>query len=152
MSTRLRRARRILAVQTQLDRLAEWRLIDLQSQAATLEDREQALVHFMQEESAFSGIFPATMMRRLQTLVELRAAAVTGQEAQRARHLEERGRLRRAERIVETLEGDAQRSAALGELAEAVEAAARDVSQGSGKVAAPLYQAWHLAREFSGVD
>lgn len=54
MSKRLRRSRRVLAVQSQLDRLAEWCLIDLQSQAAVLGGQQRGLVRFMAEEPAWN--------------------------------------------------------------------------------------------------
>jgi hypothetical protein len=44
-------------VQSQLDRLAEWCLIDLQSQAAVLGGQQRGLVRFMAEEPAVTGIF-----------------------------------------------------------------------------------------------
>lgn len=56
MSERLRRARNVLAVQAQLDRLAEWRLINLQSQAAVLEDRQRGLIRFVYGEPAITGM------------------------------------------------------------------------------------------------
>jgi len=71
MSERLRRSRRVLAVQSQLDRLAQWNLIDLQSRAVVLGDQQCGLVRFMSEESVVAGIFSSTMMRRLQTLAPL---------------------------------------------------------------------------------
>ena len=83
-------------MQSQLDRLAEWCLIDLQSQAAVLGGQQRGLVRFMAEEPAVTGIFSLTMMRRLQTIAEILATIANEQEAQRGRHLDERCRLRRA--------------------------------------------------------
>jgi hypothetical protein len=123
MSNRLRRAYRVLAVQSQLERLALWQLIDLESQAASLEERQRDLINFMQHESAFSGLFSSAMMRRLQALAELHVKAKAENETQRTRHLEERGRLRRVGRIVTALEIDTRRQKALRELIEAIETA-----------------------------
>ncbi len=83
MSERLRRSRRVLAVQSQLDRLAQWSLIDLQSQAVVLGDQQRGLVRFMSEESLVAGIFSSTMMRRLQTLAEMLATIASEQDVQR---------------------------------------------------------------------
>jgi hypothetical protein len=119
----LRRSQRILAVQSQLDKLAEWGLIDLQSQEATLWDRHRSLVRFMSEESSVAGIFSSTMMHRLQTIAEKLAAIAKEQDAQRDRHLNERRRLRRAVRIFTALEIEARRKDAMHQLAESIEAA-----------------------------
>src|ERR1019366_5099333 len=134
MSERLRRSRRVLAVQSQLDKLAEWCLIDLQSQAVVLGDQQRGLVRFMSEESALAGIFSLTMMRRLQIIAERLAAIAAEQEVQRGRHLDERSRLRRAERIVGTLESEARRKVALLRLAESIEAALQHGSKASRKL------------------
>jgi hypothetical protein len=123
MSERLRKAHRILAVQTQLDRLAEWTLMDLKAQAMVLADQRQGLIRFMDEEPPFAGIFAATMMRRLQAAAEAQVAITNETEAQKIRHREERARLRCAERIVGTLEGEARRRVEANQLAEAIEAA-----------------------------
>jgi hypothetical protein len=123
MSNRLRRAYRVLAVQSQLERLALWQLIDLERRAASLEERQRDLINFMQQESAFTGLFSSAMMGRLQALAELHVEAKAENETQRTRHLEERGRLRRVERIVTALEIDTRRQKALRELIEAIETA-----------------------------
>jgi hypothetical protein len=123
MSERLRRSRRVLAVQSQLDRLAQWSLIDLQSRAAVLGDQQRGLVRFISEESLVSGIFSSTMMRRLQTLAEMLATIASEQDVQRGRHLEERRRLHRAEWIVTNLEIEVRRKEALRQLAEIIETA-----------------------------
>ena len=128
MNERLRRSRRVLAVQSQLDRLAQWSLIDLQSRAVVLGDQQCGLVRFMSEESAITGIFSSTMMRRLQTLAEMLATIVNEQEVQRGRHLEECRRLRRAECIVTNLESEVRRKEALRQLAEIIETALQRTS------------------------
>jgi hypothetical protein len=137
MSERLRRSRRVLAVQSQLDRLAEWCLIDLQSQATVLRDQQRGLVRFMSEESAVAGVFSLTMTRRLQSLADRLATIATEQEAQRGRHLDERSHLRRAERIVADLESEVRRKAALSQLAESIEGALQHGSKASRKLTKP---------------
>lgn len=123
MTERLRKARRVLAVQLQLDRLAKWTLVDLNAQAVALEDRHHDLVRFMDSESAFSGLFATVMMRRLQAAAEAQAAMVKEIEMQSVRLREERGRLRRVERIVKALQLEARRKEELTRLAEAIDAA-----------------------------
>jgi hypothetical protein len=57
-------------VQLNLDRLAEWRLSDLQIQAAPLVDQQRGLHRFMSDGSEVAGIFSATIMRKLQAIAE----------------------------------------------------------------------------------
>ncbi|MGA9486257.1 MAG: hypothetical protein WBV25_04165 [Methylocella sp.] len=128
MNERLRRSRRVLAVQSQLDRLAQWSLIDLQSRAVVLGDQQRGLVRFMSEESLVAGIFSSTMMRRLQTLAEMLATIASEQDLQRGRHLEERRRLHCAEWIVTILESEVRRKEALRQLAEIIETALQRTS------------------------
>jgi hypothetical protein len=128
MSERLRRSRRVLAVQSQLDRLAQWNLIDLQSRAVVLGDQQCNLVRFMSEDSVVAGIFSSTMIRRLQTLAEMLATIASEQDVQRGRHLEERRRLHRAEWIVTILESEVRRKEALRQLAEIIETALQRTS------------------------
>jgi hypothetical protein len=137
MNERLRRSHRILAVQSQLDKLAEWSLIDLRSLASALGYQQRGLVRFMSEEVAVAGIFSSAMMRRLETLAEMLATTATEQEVQRNRHLEARRRLRRAEWIVTNLESEVRHKEALRQLAEIIETALHRASQASCKLAKP---------------
>jgi hypothetical protein len=134
MNGRLHRARRVLAVQAQLDKLALWKLAEIDLQASALEERRLTLVSFMEREPAFAGVFASTMMRHLASLGEQLAIAKTARDAQRRSQLAERRRLRRAQRIVQVLEDAFERQNAARELAEAIEIAMRY----SGKAPASL--------------
>jgi hypothetical protein len=104
---------------------------------AVLGGQQRGLACFMAEEPAVAGIFSLTIMRMLQTIAEMLATIANEQEAQRGRHLDERCRLRRAERIVEVLESEGRRKAALRQLAESIEAALRQGSKASRKLIEP---------------
>jgi len=82
----------------------------------------------MSEESVVAGIFSSTMIRRLQTLAEMLATIASEQDVQSGRHLEERRRLHRAERIVTILESEVRRKEALRQLAEIIETALQRTS------------------------
>lgn len=123
MSERLRRSRRVLAVQSQLDRLAEWRLIELQSLASALGDKQRDLIGLLSGESGISGIFSGMILRRLQTVEEMLVTVANAQQTQSGCHQNERRRLRCAERIVANLESEERRTDALCQLAEVIEAA-----------------------------
>jgi hypothetical protein len=106
MSGKLQRARRQLLVQKQLDRISEWRLLELLSQSAALEGQRRSLLQCLQQESAFTGMFSISVMRRLQTLAQLQATAAFEEDALRELHLRQRRCRRRAEYIVRALEAD----------------------------------------------
>jgi hypothetical protein len=152
MTSRLDRTRRLLAVQRKRDHLSEWRLVELLSQSAVLDERHRSLVRFLQEESAFSGMFSLSMMRRLQRLAELRTKAAIDQEAQRNLHLDDRRCLRQVERIVQSLESDEIRKNAARELWQVVDFAAQRLSQGPRKLPKPPCQTADLAWDVNGVD
>ncbi len=110
-------------MQLNLDRLAEWRLSDLQIQAAALVDQQRGLHRFMSDGSEVAGIFSATIMRKLQAIAEKLATLASEQELQRGCHLDERRRLRRAEIICGNLEYEARCKDTLRQLSEAIETA-----------------------------
>lgn len=134
MNKRLAKARRILAAQSELDRLAAWRLVDLERQAAGLDGRRVALVCFLDAEPSFGGPFAGTMMRRLEALEASRASLKLEQAAQAEGRRAERARMRCAGAIVKTLEANERRRQEGLQLDEAIEAARNRRPQGSGKL------------------
>lgn len=121
MNKRLRKARRVLAVQTVLDRLADWRLRDLETRERILADRWAELVAFLDQELALSGVFASTAMRRMQGLENLRMALIAEKDALARRRLEERRRKRAAGQIVDAVEAEARRMEEARQLGEAME-------------------------------
>jgi hypothetical protein len=119
---RLRKARRVLAVQTGLERLAAWRVSDLEHRHSLLQDQQANLVRFLDGETALGDAFSAAILRRLQCLAENQAALEAEKEGCDARRREERLRLRCAELIVDDLGREARRIDALRELQSVIEA------------------------------
>lgn len=142
----------MLAVQSQLTRLTEWQLTALRTQVAEMEDRQRHLVRFMQDESAFNSMLSLAMMRQLQRVAEMLASAAAEQEAQRARHLEDGSKLRRAERLTETLGSDERHAEDLRQLGEMIESTAKSASQASRKLTGPSCRKWQRTRNFNSVD
>jgi hypothetical protein len=134
VNKRLAKARRILAAQAELDRLAAWRLVELGHQAAGLDERRVALVRFIDAEPSFGGPFAGAMMRRLETLEASRASLKLEEAAQAEARRSERARMRCVGAIVKTLEEDQQRRQEGLQLVEAIEAALNRRAQGSGKL------------------
>ncbi|MBO0734195.1 MAG: hypothetical protein J2P49_07760 [Methylocapsa sp.] len=108
----------MLKIQTQLERMSEWKLLLHVSQSAALEGRHRAVLQFLQDEPALSGIFPAAVMRRLQALSAKRAAAAIEEEILKAAHFSDRRCRRRSENVVRTIAAEEYRSDAADALAE----------------------------------
>jgi hypothetical protein len=120
---RLRKARRVVAVQASLERAAAWRLIDLDHEDVRLKERRTNLVRFLGNATPLGDTFSTATMRRLQGLAEDRAALKLEKDRCAARRREERIHLRCAETIVETLDRAVREIDDLRELESVIEAA-----------------------------
>jgi len=120
---RLRKARRVLAVQAALERLAAWSVSDLENQDVLVQERRADLVRFLDAETALGSAFSAAILRRLQGLAETQAALAAEKDLCAARRREERLRLRCAELIVDRLAGETRRIDELRRLDRVIEAA-----------------------------
>jgi hypothetical protein len=139
MTGRLDRARRLLAVQRQLHDLSKLRLAVHLSHSVSLDERYRNLMRFLQNESAFSGLFSATVLRRLHTLEEMRAQANIKEDELRTSHIQDRRCLRHAERLADTLQSDEDRTAAARELEDAAGSRRPRQPQGSRKLPEPPF-------------
>ena len=124
MAPRLKSAQRILQVQRDLQRVAEWRHADLERRLHSVEETQRDLVRFLSEEHAFAGLLATNLARRLRTVAseieQARAALATEAETV----LKEARRRKQAERVVERLEREARRAGEQQELMIAIETAA----------------------------
>jgi hypothetical protein len=129
MSARLKSMRRIVEVQRDLRRAAEWRRAELERRLAALQEGERELVRFLSGENAFSGLFAASLAGRLRSLAAEIEEAKRALAAQAEVVLREAGREKRAERLAATLRREERRGEERNELAAAVEdAGARHAS------------------------
>lgn len=94
-------------------------------------------MRFLQNESAFSGLFSETMLRRFHTLEEMRAQANIKEDELRTAHIQDRRRLRHAERMTDALQSDEDRTAAARELEDAARSPRPRQPQGSRKLPGP---------------
>jgi hypothetical protein len=120
---RLRKARRMLAVQAARERLAAWSVSDLETQDALMRERRADLDRFLDAGTALGSAFSASTLRRLQGLAEAQAALEAEKELCVARRREERLRLRCAELIVDRLARESERIDELRRLDHVIEAA-----------------------------
>ena len=121
MSARLKSMRRIVEVQRDLRRAAEWRRAELERRLAALQEGERELVRFLSGENAFSGLFAASLAGRLRSLAAEVEEAKRALAAQAEVVLCEAGREKRAERLAATLRREERRGEERNELAAAVE-------------------------------
>jgi hypothetical protein len=121
MSARLKSMRRIVEVQRDLRRAAEWRRAELERRLAALQEGERELVRFLSGENAFSGLFAASLAGRLRSLAAEIEEAKRALAAQAEVVLREAGREKRAERLAATLRREERRGEERNELAAAVE-------------------------------
>ncbi len=121
MKDRLRSMQRILNVQTQLHRLAQWKLAETERKDDVLRERQESLLRFLDEEQGYAALLGATLMRRLRSVAEERAAVATEKQEQTEKVIEELRRSGRMENMVERLEDEARQSAEREELRDGLE-------------------------------
>jgi hypothetical protein len=106
MKRRLQTVERILAVQQQLRKRAEVRLGELQRQELRLVEQERELVQFLNADLMPTGAFAASVSRRFRSLAARLALVRHAKEVQERQWLEQLRRLKRAERVANSLSRD----------------------------------------------
>jgi|GEM_PF-1982029 hypothetical protein len=122
---RLKSVQRLLSLQKQMHKLAEWRLLSLQRQEADLAARQKDLLGYLDKESVFTGLFAKSLFARLKSIDESRAELALRTRDQEKEVLEECRRLGRFERGADNLAQKVLQARADVELAETVERSAR---------------------------
>jgi signal transduction histidine kinase len=108
MTDRLRAMQRVLKVQTQLYRLAQWKLTGLERKEDALSDRQQHLLRFLDEEGSYTALFGEALMRRLRNVGEEKTKVLAAKQEQANQTLEESRRLGRMRNMVEDLGEEAR--------------------------------------------
>jgi hypothetical protein len=122
MQARLKSLRRILAVQKDLQRLAEWKLATLQRKEADLQKDQERLVTYLDEDHSFTPTYAKTIADRLRTLGAERQRAAVEKQIQAERVLDQTRRLGQTERRVDTAAALLRRIEERQDLAEVIEA------------------------------
>jgi hypothetical protein len=123
MQTRLRSLQRILAVQEDLKRLAEWKLAILQHKETGLQKDQERLVLYLDENHSFSTSYAKTISARLQALAAQKHATAAERVQQTERVLDQTRRVGQVERMIDTAAGALRRDEERKELADTIEAA-----------------------------
>ncbi|WP_157961486.1 hypothetical protein [Microvirga flavescens] len=110
MDKRLRKTQRLLKVQEQMHRIAEWKLAGLQRQASELRDAQETLIQTLNDDDALHGLFVAPAARRLQQLAGQSSQVEAAQTAQSQIVLDKAMQVKRTERMVGTLEQEHRRN------------------------------------------
>jgi len=103
MTDRFRAMQRVLAVQNQLHRLAQWKLAELERQEDLLDERQRHLLSFLDQEKSYAALFGEALMRRLRTIGEEKITAAKAKQGQADETLEELRRVGRMQRLVDDL-------------------------------------------------
>jgi hypothetical protein len=103
MDRRLRKAVRLLNVQEQLHKIAEWKLASLQRQSTDLQNAQEVLIETLNNDEMLHGLFVESRAKRLQTLAGEESQVKQAQETQSKVALEKAKQVKRTERMLETL-------------------------------------------------
>jgi hypothetical protein len=109
MRSRLAKITRMVAVQRQVHRLAEWQLIELQRQEEDLNAQAHQLILTLNADVPLHGLFVESMAKRLSSIGSESAAVAKAKEAQSGRVLVESRKLRHAERLQDSTAIDVAR-------------------------------------------
>jgi hypothetical protein len=123
MKKRLQIVERILAVQQQLRKRAEVRLGELQRQELRLVEQERELVQFLNADLMPTEAFSASVSRRFRSLAARLALVRHAKEVQERQLLEQLRRLKRAERVANSLSRDDRLVQERKSLADLIESA-----------------------------
>jgi hypothetical protein len=137
MGTRAERARRLLALQEQLHRIEQWKLLALQRRAAELDVERREMIEALNGNDALQGLFLDAMARRL-TSIARQADEVARKETEQAARVSARAvQVACAERVSEAAEKDAARDAEKRALGEIIDSALTRPTPASRKIVGP---------------
>lgn len=109
MDKRLRKTTRLLKVQEQLHRIAEWKLAGLQAKAAELQNAQEALIRTLNDDDALYGLFVEARSKRLQVLAAEANVVEKAQDEQRKAAFERAMQVKRTERMVDVITTETRR-------------------------------------------
>ena len=118
---RLRAANRILQVQRQLQGRAEWKLSQLEGQERGLEQAAREVLGALSDDTHLHGLFVPAMAGRLKSLAREAEQVKREKERQAGLLMEQTGKVKRAERIAETLGREALRAGETRQLDELID-------------------------------
>jgi hypothetical protein len=99
VTKRIDKAKRIVDVQKQLQRIEDWKMVELQRRLVELEASQEDTIKALSDEEIMRGELVELAVRRLRSLVREAGEVSVEKEAQAARLLDQTGKLKLAERL-----------------------------------------------------
>lgn len=121
MKKRVKRARRLLEVLSQLQRLEEQKKLELQRQQRELETTQEEIIDALNEDDALHGLFIDTTARRLKRLSQEARRVEAERDKQSLTLLDRAAKVKTAERLHERLDYRAARGRKEEELRDIIE-------------------------------
>lgn len=121
MATRTDKTKRIVAVQKQLQRIEDWKMVELQRRLNELETSQEDTIRALSEEEIMRGELVELAVRRLRSLVRETGEVGREKDAQAARLLDQTGKLKLAERLQGAAAREDARVAGQKQLADIIE-------------------------------
>jgi len=103
MDKRLRKVKRILKVQEQLHKMAEWKLVQLQRQVTELRDAQTGLIETLNKDDALHGLFVESAAKRIQALAAQENQVEQLREVQSKVVMDKAMQVKRTERMIDGL-------------------------------------------------
>ncbi|MBF9235641.1 hypothetical protein [Microvirga alba] len=110
MDKRLRKNERLLKVQEQLHKIAEWKLVSLRRQVTDLQETQTVLIQALNSDDALHGLFVEPAARRLHALAGQEEQVRQARDAQNEVVLDRAMQVKRTERVVDALALEYQRT------------------------------------------
>jgi hypothetical protein len=122
---RLRKAKRLLEVQREMQRLEEGRVAALRARQGEIATEQEEIVAALNADEALQGLFVAATARRLKRLSEEETRVTQDVEQRTAALRTQAGRTRYAEKQAEACERELEAAAAKNDLLEIIERSVR---------------------------
>ena len=123
MQKRLKSLQRLLAVQKDMHRLAEWRFATLERQLADLDKERRRLVSCLDSDRLFALAYTRTIVERLRVLEETEQRIMQLREEQRLVLLQNARQMGQIAQAAESAAGQCRRSEEKRDLDAAIDAA-----------------------------
>lgn len=123
MHRRLKSLQRLLLVQKDMHRLAEWRFAALERQLAALREEQKRLVAYLDDDHLFTLAYTGTIVERLRTLEEAKERLMRERDRQSLLLLQQSRRMGQIAHATEAVAEQCRRSEERRELDAAIETA-----------------------------
>jgi hypothetical protein len=121
MTSRAEKTRRIVAVQKQLQRIEDWKMLELKRRLRELEASQEDMIKAQSDEDIIRGELVELAVRRLRSLVRETGQVSAEKDVQAARVLDQASKLKLAERLESDAAKEAERTSGHKQLSDIIE-------------------------------